>query len=127
MAKNLMIGACGPAYSPRFFIVDQYCNYWNESGWTKNLSEAGLFADPNEVAKKMHDILLNEVPGELVRFVAPVIVEIKTGHSVSLKALQAWLDKAVEVFIDARQGTGPAPESMVMLRIDWDKLKEQSK
>jgi hypothetical protein len=41
-----------------------------------------------------------------------------------LEALRAWLDRAVEIFINAKHGTGPG-QSMVMMQIDWERLTKK--
>lgn len=118
----LTIGTCGPCGAHRYYIHDRDHNYWNGSGWTTNPREAHLWADASEAASKMHDIMLT-LPGGLQRFVVPVVIEVKSGEPVSAEALREWLDRAVSVFVDASQGTGPG-ESMVMLQFGWHKAKE---
>jgi hypothetical protein len=121
---KLLIDACGPEFARRYFLTDDENNYWNEKGqtWTKDFKEAGLWSDVNEVGKKMHDLML-ALPGQLLRFVAPILVQVKTEQPEDLKTLRAWLDRAVEVYINAKHGTGPG-QSMVMMQIDWVELKE---
>ena len=122
----LVIDVCGPKYARRYFLKDREGNFWGEKGWTKNPREATLFADGNEVSKKMHDLMLTQVPGKLHTFVAPVVVEVKCDEHVDPEALQDWLNQAVQVFMDAKHGTGPG-QSMTMLRIDWNDLKERTR
>lgn len=118
----LVIGACGPCNAHRYYIYDREHNYWNGSGWTTKHKEAHLWADPSEAAATMHEIMLT-LPGGLQRFLVPVVIEVKSLEPVSAEALREWLDKAVQVFVDASHGTGPG-ESMVMLQLSWDKVKE---
>jgi hypothetical protein len=56
---------------------------------------------------------------------APIIVEVKSPTPVDLAALQDWLNRAVEIYINATHGVGPG-ECMVMLQFDWAELKEKS-
>ena len=127
MIRKLIIDACGPEYSRRFFLKDGEGSYWNERDrtWTKDLCDAGLWADLQEVHDKMHDLMLAQMPGELQTFTAPVVIEVKSTEAVDAVALQQWLDKAVQVFMNAQHGVGPA-QCMVMLRIDWEEIKETS-
>ena len=122
--KTMSIGACGPAYALRYFILDQDSNYWTLADeWTKDRAKAGLFADPGEAAVKMHELMIEQVPGKLTVYWAPVTVEVKGTDEVILPVLRHWLERAVQMFLDARQGNGPSPDSMAMLRIDWDRLE----
>jgi hypothetical protein len=117
-----MIDACGPAYARRFFLTDGGEHRWHETeGW--NPKEATLFATADAAGRKMHE-LMQALPGQLYRFMAPLIVEVKSPMPVDLAALQEWLDKAVEVYINATHGVGPG-ECMVMIQFGWDELKEQ--
>ena len=121
---RLLIDACGPEFARRYFLTDGENNFWNEKGqcWTQDFKKAGLWSDVNEVGQKMHDLML-ALPGQLLRFVAPILVQVKTEQPEDLETLRAWLDRAVEVYINAKHGTGPG-RSMVMMQIDWVELKE---
>lgn len=120
----LSIGTCGPCNAHRFFIHDRDWNYWSGSGWAKNHKDAHLWADVDDVAHKMHEIML-ALPGSLQRFVVPIVVEVKSLEPVTAEALRKWLDQAVQVALDASHGTGPG-ESMVMLQLDWNATEEQT-
>jgi hypothetical protein len=121
---RLLIDACGPEFARRYFLTDGENSFWNEKGqcWTQDFKKAGLWSDVNEVGQKMHDLML-ALPGQLLRFVAPILVQVKTEQPEDLETLRAWLDRAVEVYINAKHGTGPG-RSMVMMQIDWVELKE---
>jgi hypothetical protein len=123
MVCKLIIDTCGPPCACRFFIKDGKGNFWNGQTWTNDFHDAALWADNDEVAWKMHDLMLAQVPGELHQFVAPLLVEVK--GAVDLVTLQQWLDKAVQIFMNAEHGTGPG-QCMVMLRICWDELKKEN-
>ena len=125
MIRKLIVDACGPEYARRFFLKDGEGNFWNEQGqtWTGNFVEAGLWADGNEIAEKMHELMMSQIPGELHTFVAPVVVEVKSQGPVDVQALQNWLNEAVSVFMNAQKGVGP-DGCMVMLHIDWEEIKE---
>ena len=119
----LIIGNCGPCNAHRFFIHDTDWNYWTGETWTKDYKQAALYADADEIAAKMHELML-ALPGTLQRFVVPVVVEVKSQEPVSAEALREWMNRAIEVSIDAAHGTGPG-ESMVMLQLDWNVAKER--
>jgi hypothetical protein len=123
MIRKLLIDACGPEFALRYFLTDGESNFWNEKNqcWTKDFNEAGLWADVNEIGQKMHDLMMTQIPGELHQFTAPILVKVKTEQPVDVAALQEWLNRAVEIYINAKHGTGPG-QSMVMLQIDWDQL-----
>jgi hypothetical protein len=127
MLRRLIIGCCGPDCACRYFLKDGEGNFWNEKSqtWTTNVQDAGLWADSDEISQKMHDLMTTQIPGESQIFVAPVVVEVKSEGPVDLVTLQQWLDKAVQVFMDAQHGTGPG-QCMVMLHMNWNDLKENN-
>ena len=123
----LIIDACGPAFARRFFLKDGKGNFWNENGqcWTHTFQDAARFSNQDDIGERMHELML-QIPGKLQTFVAPIVVEVKAQEPVDLEALQDWLDKAVQVFLNARHGTGPTKQSMAMMRICWNHLKENT-
>ena len=126
--RNLDVITCGPKHARRYYIVDGNHNYWNDTDqtWTRNPQEAELFADKAEVADKMHNLMVTQVPGLLQRFVAPVVVEVKTAEPITAEMLAQWLDEAVQIWLDINHGTGPTDNSIVMLRLDWPQLADVS-
>lgn len=122
-----VIDVCGPEYAKRYFLKDCAGRFWSDmlQDWTTNFNEAGLYADGGEVCERMHDLMLSLVPGEVRTFVAPVVIEVKSQEPVEVEALQDWLDKAVQVFMDAKHGVGPE-NCMVMLQINWSNIKGAS-
>jgi len=126
--KNLDVITFGPDDDRRYYIVDEDHTYWNEKDqtWTKNPKEAGVFADEAEVGSKMHQLMVTQVPGIVQRFVAPIIVEVKTTEPITVEALAKWLEKAVRVLPAGDHGNGPTENSMILLRMDWPQLEDIS-
>ena len=119
-----LIDACGPHFAKRYFVKDCNGRVWSKGGWSANRHDAELFATPEAAGERLHDLMVEQVPGELHRFLAPIVVEVKSEKPVDLDALKRWLDTAVEVWMDAQHGVGPG-KCMVMMQLDWSQLKEK--
>jgi hypothetical protein len=87
MVRKLIIDTCGPDCACRYFLKDGEGNFWNGQTWTSNFKDTALWADNDEVSRKMHELMLAQVPGELRQFVAPLLVEVKSEKPVDLVAL----------------------------------------
>ena len=122
--KSLMIDVSGPSCSPRYCITDTAGNYWTGRNWNKDRRKACLFHRTGDVGETLHLLMLNQVPGELSKFVIPLVIVAKSETPFDLDTLSAWLAKAMQVGINADQGTGPVPNSMAMIQIQWSQLEE---
>lgn len=122
--KVLAIGVSGPRCAPRFHITDTAGRFWSGCGWSEDHRQAALFHDSNTVADVLHQLMVSEVPGPLLTFSMPLLIEAKSHEPLDLEALQQWLARAVQISINAEHGAGPTPESMVMIRLDFGQLKE---
>lgn len=122
--KALMIGVSGPSCSPRYYITDTKGIYWTGNDWAEDRRKAFLFHRLNEVGDTLHALMLIEVPGPLLTYTLSLVIDAKSETPLDLDALKAWLAKAAQVQINAEHGPGPIPNSMVMIRIDWEQLKE---
>jgi hypothetical protein len=122
--KALAIGVGGPSCSPRYYITDTKGNYWTGRDWVQDRRRAFLFHRTDEVGNTLHDLMLSQVPGPTLTYTLPLVVEAKSETPLDLEALTAWLAKVLDVSINAQYGTGPVPNSMVMVGIDWEQLKE---
>ena len=94
---------------------------------TRNPKEATLFVSQDDVGRKLHDLMLAQVPGEVQTFTLPLTVEVKSLEPVTVKDLRAWLDKALQIGLNATHGTGPVANSMVTLCVNLDQIKKESK
>jgi hypothetical protein len=124
MPKTMMIGQCGPSYSPRYYIQNHEGAYWTGSTWSTDHRKAYLFHRVGEVGESLYELMLSQISGPVSSFVVPLVVQAKSETPFDLDKLKLWLNRAVHVAINAELGTGPVPNSMVMIRLDWDNLKE---
>ena len=124
---TMMIGTTGPDFAPRFYITDEDRRFWNDmiDGWTRNPKEATLFVSQDDVGRKLHDLMLAQVPGEVQTFTLPLTVEVKSLEPVTVKDLRAWLDKALQIGLNATHGTGPVANSMATLCVNLDQIKKE--
>ena len=122
--KALTIGVGGPSCSPRYYIMDTKGNYWTGRDWVQDRRRAFLFHRTDEVGNTLHALMLIEVPGPLLSYTVPLVIDAKSETPLDLEALKVWLAKAAQVSVNAEHGPGPVPNSMVMVGIDWERLEE---
>jgi hypothetical protein len=117
-----MIGQSGPLYAPRYYIANRESGYWTGGGWNTDRRKAFLFHRSDEVTETLY-VLMTQLPGPLVTFTIPLVIEAKTDAPLDLETLKMWLAKAVQIGIDGTHGSGPVPNSMVMIRVDYSQMK----
>lgn len=119
----------GTPTSPRFAIADQFMRYYktNDSGWTEpeRLCEAAIYADSNRAIEDMRRLLVTHFADKpVVRFCAPVYIDLHADQELTVEQLQAWLMKTAKLIIDSpKHGNGPVAGSLGICRIQWDELK----
>jgi len=113
---------------PRFLIANQLCEYWTGENWSGDEDDALLFADEGTAGRASTALLnLHAQDKPAFRVTAPVEIEIRSDSAPDLRALQLWLTKAARLFVDYRQcGNGPTKDGVVLLSIDWSRLREVS-
>ena len=124
--RAIFVQVCGPDYAPRFCLEDGQSKYWNDDKqtWVYDRRERTLWAHEDKIMRKQGELMLTEVSGTLQTFVVPLNIKVKSEQPVDIKDLQRWLDEAVQFGIDGNQhGTGPN-DSMTMLEVCWDEIKE---
>jgi hypothetical protein len=114
-----------PAHS-RFMIADQCGRVWTGKTWSEDENDGLLFADLNELGWACREILLDEAGAKPVfRFSASIEIDVLSDEKPDWIDVIVWAIQAVQLSIDYHQnGSGPIPQSLAILRIDWGTLKE---
>ena len=122
----LSIFVTGPPDHPRFIIADPDSKFWTGDDWTDTESEARLYANINDAGRAIQEILLSELGDKpLRRFAAPVYFNLYADADLTLDVISDWLVRAARLTIDPeRHGNGPVEETLGLLQIDWNKLRE---
>jgi hypothetical protein len=109
---------------PRYVITDGQGQYWNGKHWGPK-DKAPIYASFIDAARDYQDLLRREFPTKVpVILTAPLLIELRSGKSIPFEQVQEWLKKAVVVITDlATYGSGPAPETVVLVQVNWDALK----
>lgn len=122
----MKIEVCGKPEFKRFYIVNSQKRYWNGSGWTKNFRQAHLWADWHAASYQYRHLEDAMQKGKKERKYQGVIdVTVFSNTSYTPEQLQVYLAKAIAIVLDHEaHGTGPVPDSMVRVDINWEKLNE---
>jgi hypothetical protein len=91
-------------------------HFYTGKGWSRRLSEAGLYADLDDVSKTVERLtrqhLRRHEPRRL--FTMTVMVRVHADDSVSRSDVETYLKEALVVGVDhERYGTGPTPNWLV--------------
>lgn len=114
----------GSPQHPRFVIADQFSMVWTGDAWSPDETEGLLFADEDEVASAVRELLLgayDDTP--VVRFVAPLVVELRSHEPVDIESVRSWLMRAARLYTNTDFGNGP-DDSLALLSINWFDLKK---
>jgi hypothetical protein len=111
----------------RYLVTDQTNRYWTGTDWTKPgvRKRALLF----HTAKKAHlvcDSLLVALHGHLhhTRFTVAFKVQLWTNKRGDFPALQSWIRRNTNLFLDISTGIGPVDGSYATTKLDHDHLIE---
>ena len=82
-AKIILSGYCGPHYAVRHFLTVGESNYWNDDtkSWTNDSKAKTLWANEDEAIQRQYELMIEQVPGTLHRFVAPNPNQCKVGKA----------------------------------------------
>ena len=104
-------------------ISDQQQRYWTGSDWSHKEDDGLLFSDENEAGRIGCQILgshFKDVP--VVRFTAPVEIDVRGKNPPDLMELNLWLIRAARLYVDYQQkGLG---DGTAVLKIKWGQLRE---
>ncbi len=109
----------GPPEHPRFVIRDHRRladHFYTGRGWSRRLSEARLYANPDVVARTVKRLTLRHLRRHEPRrfYLLTLIVRVHADESVSRADVERYLRDALVVGVDhERYDTGPTPNSLV--------------
>ena len=127
MPKKIAVEKTGGRRWPRYLLADQDGRFWTGNGWSADRRRALLFAAWNGVSHEYRRI--EEQQWQAVRFrdfQAVMSIRVWSETAFSLKELRDYLHVACAIYMDVdRKDSGPVPESMVRVELDWAKLDEK--
>ena len=110
----------------RYLIHDDAKRYWTGSSWAENRRSALLFHCWNEAShayRRLEEEQWSGVPAQ--DFQAIISVRVWAGQDFTAEQLQDYMHKAVRILLDHdSHGSGPVPESLVRVEVDWATLNE---
>jgi len=113
----------GSPEHPRFVVANDLHMIWTGEAWSLDEGDGLLFADEAEVASAVRELLLGAYDGTpVVRFVAPLVIELRSHVSVDIEAVRSWLMRAARLYTNSDFGNGP-DDSLALLSINWFDLK----
>ena len=119
----LSLIARGQPNHARYVVANQLRQFWTGDGWSHDEDDGLLFADETDAAWACTEILTEHSKDKpVIRFVAPVEIEIRSDDAPDLGAVQLWLMRATRLYMDYKQDG--LPDGTVILTIDWKKLKQ---
>ena len=121
----LSLIARGRPEHPRYLVANQLQQFWTGDNWSHDEDEGLLFANETEVSWACTKILTEHFKDKPVfRFVAPVEIEIRSDEPPDLGAIQWWLMRAAQLYVDYQQ-SGLSVDTPIFA-IDWTQVKEVS-
>jgi hypothetical protein len=108
---------------PRYLVRDARRPgdlFWTGTGWTPNLAEARLYADPERASRTINRLnrrhLRRHHPKRL--FLLTLVVRVHADETVTRSNIERYLRDALVVGVDhGRCGTGPTPTSLVEVEV----------
>lgn len=117
----------GTPTSLRYAITDTTGRFWTGSGWATRQRDALLYSGHHDAMLAARGILLRQFRRSPVyqQFIAPLEMQVFADAEISPNDLKAFAKKAVKLTaLYANFGTGPAPDSLVLPRLNWRKLTQ---
>lgn len=112
---------------PRWIITSNDGRYWSafDERWASEPEAATLYADESQACIDCA-ILQRRVSlpkPELAWANVPIQVEALSDHPIDYEVLKNWLMNKLRITIDLSDGTGPTPDALVFVCVDWGKFQ----
>lgn len=112
----------------RYAVTDTSGRYWTGSGWATRQRDALLYAGHNDAAAASHRILWKQFQRRHTvyqLFTLPLEMQVFATTEVEPDDLKHFARKLVKLSaLYAHHGTGPIPDSLVLPRLNWQKLTQ---
>lgn len=102
-------------------------HFWTGSGWSRRLSNARLYADPDHANKTALTLTLRHIRRHEAKrlFTMTIIVRVHAPEDVSRQDVEMYLKDALVVGVDhQRCGPGPTEDSLVEVVVPIINLEE---
>ena len=124
--KKITVEKFGSPAWPRYVLHDDQGRWWTGDGWSGDRRSALLYADWNDVSheyRRLEAAQWSSLP--LRNFEATISVQVRSGQDFTIEQLQDYLYRAITIMLNHEgHGSGPVPDSMARIDIDWAKLNE---
>ena len=112
----------------RYAITDTSGRYWTGSGWATRQQDALLYAGHHDAAAAAHRILWKQFQRRHTVyqvFNVPMEMQVFATAEVGAGELKAFAQKLLKLTaLYADHGTGPTPDSLVLPRVNWQRLTQ---
>lgn len=111
----------------RYAIIDTTGRFWTGSEWATQQREALLYHSHHEAAAAAHRILLRQFRRSPVyqQFVAPLELRVFAQVEITPDDLKQFARKCIKLSaLYSNFGTGPAPGSLVLPRLNWGRMTQ---
>ena len=111
----------------RWFLINQFREYWTGEDFTPHKDFAMLYASLNEAKEVANTIMLQyHKQKKLTRYIAPVVVDLRCDEKLSVQEVSEWLIKHSRFILDIpiESDEGPLEGSYSTLVIKWSELEE---
>jgi len=112
---------------PRWTINSNDGRYWNvfDERWASEPEAATLYADESQACIDCAILQRRATlpKPELVWANVPIQVEALSDRPLEYESLKNWLMTKLRITIDISDGTGPTPDALVFVCVDWGKFQ----
>jgi hypothetical protein len=112
----------------RYAVADTTGRFWTGSGWATRQRDALLYGSHHDAAAAAHRILWKQFQRRHTvyqLFTVPLEMQVFANTEVGSDDLKHFARKLVKLStLFANHGTGPIPDSLVLPRLNWQKLTQ---
>lgn len=124
--QKIAVERTGSPAWPRYLLHDDQGRWWTGDGWSGDRRSALLHADFNEAAhtyRRLEEEQWAGVPS--TDFEGVITLKVWSGTRFTVQQLQDYMHQAVSILLNHEtHGSGPVPDSLVRIDIDWSRLTE---
>ena len=110
---------------PRYIIMNDKEEFYDGTAWTLNRKKAKRYIEGQTLADEYNRLEEEAYVHLPIReFKVNVDIKVRTDRSFTAQELAEYLKLAACILLDHAKGSGPTPNSMVQLEINWANMHE---